>query len=247
MKIKAALIDDEIGAREAIAHLLEMYCPQVDLVAEAASVQEGITMLTAAQPEVLLLDIKMNDGTGFDLLEQLPDLECLVIFITAYDQYALQALKCSAVDYLLKPIDPHELTQAFEKATKALSLTQQRLKIDTLRDNVNWNSRKVILTTQESIHVVSVDDIIRCEATSNYTQFYLTNNRRLLVSQTLKEYEDLLQPYPFYRLHHTHLINLRHLERYNKKDGGFVIMSDQSTVPVSVRRKEQLLQLLKAI
>lgn len=136
---------------------------------------------------------------------------------------------------------------AFGKVTKAVGQTSQQLKMHALVENFNRDARKLILTTQESIYVVNVDDIIRCEATGNYTQFYLTDNRKLLVSKTLKEYEDLLQPYNFYRLHHSHLINLRHLERYNKKEGGSIIMSDQSTVPVSLRKKEQLLQLFKSI
>jgi two-component system LytT family response regulator len=247
MKIKAVFIDDEIGARETISQLIKLYCPNVELIAEAASVQEGVKVLSVTEPDVLLLDIRMNDGTGFDLLDQFPDLECQIVFVTAYDQYALQALKCSALDYLLKPIDPDELAAAFEKAAKAIDQNQQRLKLNTLKDNFNRDARKVILTTHDSIYVVNVDDIIRCEATGNYTQFYLTSNRKLLVSKTLKEYEELLHPYHFYRLHHSHLINLQHLERYNKKDGGSIIMSDQSAVPVSLRRKEQLLQLLKAI
>jgi two-component system LytT family response regulator len=246
MKIKMILIDDEIGARESVAHLLNVYCPQAELIAQAASVQEGVEVLTTMQPDVLLLDIRMSDGTGFELLKALPDLACQVIFITAYDQYALQALKWSALDYLLKPIDPDELVAAFQKAATSYHQPQQRLKQDTLKASFNWDARKLILTTQENIHVVNIEDIIRCEATNNYTQFYLINNRKLLVSKTLKEYQDLLQGYGFFRLHHSHLINIHHLDRYSKRERGTIVRSDQSVVPVSLRRKEHLLQILKA-
>jgi two-component system LytT family response regulator len=246
VKTRTVIIDDEAGARDTLSRMVGRFLPTVDIVAEAADVRSGIHVLTETRPDVVLLDIKMADGTGFDLLQQLPNLRCKVIFVTAYSQYAVQAFKCSAVDYLLKPVDPDDLIAAFAKAEEALAQENLRTKLDVLLHNMTQGSRRIVLTTAESMHVVNVEEVIRCEASDNYTVFFLTGHRKILVSKTLKEYESLLLPHNFFRLHHSHLINLQHLERYDKRDGG-IVMRDGSILPVSSRKKDQLMQALKTM
>jgi two-component system LytT family response regulator len=196
----------------------------------------------------VLLDIKMDDGTGFDLLKQIEPVDFKVIFVTAYDQYAIHAIKFSALDYLLKPVDPDDLIQAVEKAEKLLvqELNQQ---LGVLADNMQTQDRlkkKIILKTFDNIHLVKVSDIVYCESDDNYTRFHL-ENKSILVSTTLKEYEEMLGEYGFFRAHRSYLVNLGHIETFEKADGGAIILTNDKKVPVSSRKKEQLLDLLERI
>jgi DNA-binding LytR/AlgR family response regulator len=172
VKTRTVIIDDEAGARDTLSRMVGRFLPTVDIVAEATDVRSGIHVLTEMRPDVVLLDIKMADGTGFDLLQQLPNLRCKVIFVTAYSQYAVQAFKCSAVDYLLKPVDPDDLVAAFSKAEEAMAQENLRTKLDVLLHNMTQGSRRIVLTTAESMHVVNVEEVIRCEASDNYTTVF---------------------------------------------------------------------------
>jgi two-component system, LytTR family, response regulator len=246
MKVRAVIVDDEISVRETIHRMVELYCSHVEIVGEADGVRSGFDTIIRTQPDVVLLDIQLVDGTGFELLQQFSSYHFKIIFVTAHNDYALQALKCSALDYLLKPVDPDDLCAAFEKAKKTLQHDHLYTQLQTLLSNFSATPKEVknlILKTAESIYVVQISDIIRCESMDNYTQFFLKDGKKLLVSKTLKEYDELLQSCRFFRVHQSHLINLNYLERYDKREGGTLVMKDKSSIPVALRKKDKLFQL----
>lgn len=244
-KLSTVIIDDEPRARETIKNMLELYCPELVLIGEAANVVNGVQLIKELHPEVVLLDIKMPDGSGFDLLQQLEAIDFALVFITAFDEYAIKAFKFSAIDYLLKPIDPDELTNTLAriKSYKKNENLDISVVLSNLRE-LKKEHKKLVLKTSESIYVVGVQDIIRCEASGNYTSFYLANEKPILVSHTLKEYEEMLKEYGFLRVHQSHLVNLAHVKRYNKSDGGMLVMTDNKMVPVATRKREMLLNVL---
>lgn len=246
--IKTIIIDDEPRARDTIADILELYCKNVNVIAQAEDVKSGIKTISQNKPDVVLLDIKMPDGTGFDLLKQLDVIDFKVIFITAYEEYAIKAFKFSALDYILKPIDPDELIKAIEKAEQSFHQENTKLKLDAFYsniENISKEVKKIVLKTFDSIHLVNVQDIIRCEADRNYTQFFFNDGEKLLVSKTLKEFDEILNEYGFFRAHQSHLVNMAYVKRYEKKGGGYLVMKDNSSITVSFRKKEQLLKLFK--
>ena len=242
--IKTIIIDDETKARETIAELIKRYCKNIRIVAEAHDVKSGIFTIKQHHPDVVLLDIKMPDGTGFDLLRHFDKIDFKIIFITAYEEYAIKAFKFSAFDYLLKPIDVNDLVSTFEKIETSLDKESSYIKLHALLsniENISKDVKKIVLKTSDSIHVVNVQDILRCESSSNYTRFYFVDGKKLLVSKTLKEFDEILNQYGFFRAHQSHLVNMNFVKKYEKGDGGFLIMKDGSSVPVSIRKKEQLL------
>lgn len=248
--IKTIVIDDEVKARETILNMLETYCTDVKVIATAGSVKEGVKVLKNHSPDLVLLDIKMADGTGFDLLRKLNDIDFLVIFITAFEEFAIRAIKFSAIDYILKPLDPDELVNAVQKAKGVMNKDNMSIKLEALYENLDMlssNTKKIVLKTADSVHIVNLRDIIRCESEKNYTHFFTVENEKITVSKTLKEYNELLNDFKFYRVHQSHLINLAHVKRYDKKEGGFLIMDDNSSVPVSFRKKEDLMKLFKSL
>lgn len=240
--ISVVIVDDESKARETIANLLALSPVKVDVVGDAEDIASAYEMINHLLPKLVLLDINLPDGTGFDLLKMFEKITFQVIFITAHEEYAIQAFKCSALDYVLKPINSADLFKAIEKANERLSNDEMAGKLNALLSNLD-KLRKVVLKTAESIHIINVDTIIRCEADVNYTTFFLVNGKRLLVSKPLKDYDELLGPAGFFRTHQSHLINLDHMLRYDKNDGGYIVMDDNSPVPVSTRRKEALFEL----
>lgn len=249
--MKALIIDDAEKARIALKSDLKIYCPQVQVIGEAEGIVAGLELIDQTRPSLLFLDIRMADGTGFDLLENLKENDKAalhVIFTTAYNEYAIKAFKFSAVDYLLKPIDPEELQQAVNRikpASQALSEQAGQLNflLDSLKD-MKAEHKKIALSSAEKVQIVGLTEIIRCESDRNYTLFFLTENRQILVTKTMKEYEEMLEEYGFLRVHHSHLIHLKHLKEFVKTEGGYAVMSDKSHVPVSVRKKEQLFRIL---
>lgn len=254
MMITALLIDDDINLRNGMKGLLEMYAPEIRIIGEADSVQSGVEAMDRLKPQVVFLDIQLNDGTGFDILEQLASRNgkssSHIVFITAHEQYAVKAFRFSALDFLLKPVDPEELQKVIEKIKKVLDRNDDFAHIDLLLENIRKkvdNFKRIALSTSEGIHLFEISDIIRCESEDNYTRFYLRNNKPVLISKTLKEYEELLAEHGFERIHQSHLINLAYLKSYIKKDGGYVVMSDNSNLPISQRKKDRMQELLKAI
>jgi len=248
MNIRTLIIDDENNARKAIKGMLSYNFPEIEIVGEADGVFEGLKAIKELSPDLVFLDIRMGDGTGIDLLQRLDEINFSLIFLTAYDEYALKAFKYSATDYLLKPIDIDDLTNAIEKVKKNMhrpEIDMQAL-IDSLK-STNNTEEKIVLKTSESIHLVKVSTIIRCEASGNYTQFYFENRKPIMVSKPLKEFETLLPEAVFFRPHQSHLININKIDHIKKTDGFQVIMTDSSNVPVATRKKDLLLSMLEEI
>ena len=247
--LRTIIIDDEVLMRQTLEKLVHGHCPNVKLVAKAGSVKSGVEAIKRHHPDLVLLDIKMDDGTGFDLLKQLEPVDFKVIFITAYDEFAIKAIKFSALDYLLKPVDPEDLVKAINKAEK-LIVKELNTQLNALEDNMRSGSaalKKIILKTFDNIYLVKMYDIIYCESYDNYTYFYTLDNSKILVSNTLKEYEEMLSEYGFFRVHKSYLINLAHIQRFEKAEGGNVVLSNEVTLPVASRKREQLLELLDKI
>lgn len=243
---KALIIDDEQRTRELIAKMIESFDLDIETYPVGENVQSGLAVIESVKPDIVFLDIQMPDGTGFDLLKQVKNKQFEVIFITAHEEFAIKAIKFSALDYILKPVDPEELRAAVERALEAMKEPKHEPQFEALQNNIQPNQkRRLVLKTQESVHVVDLDQIIRCEADRNYTSFFLTEGRKILVSRTLKDYETLLSGYSFLRVQQSHLINLNYVDRYDKGNGGAVVMKDGSEVPLSPAKRDIFFQILE--
>ncbi|WP_406684635.1 LytTR family DNA-binding domain-containing protein [Seonamhaeicola sp. MEBiC1930] len=249
MKIKSILIDDEVHNLQNLERLLEKNCPNVEVIAKASSAEEGIKFITKHQPDLVFLDIEMPGKNGFGMLESLTKINFEVIFVTAYSQYVLKAIKSCALDYLMKPIVISELQEAVTRVSDVVAKKNENYKLKVLVENLKEinQPKKIALPTAEELFFVSIEDIIRCKGENNYTLFFLTNNTSVLVSKTLKEWDDLLSSFSFIRTHQSHLINSIHVKSFVKKDGGYILMKDGSTVSVSKHRKEQTLNQLASL
>ncbi|WP_062060280.1 LytR/AlgR family response regulator transcription factor [Aquimarina longa] len=245
--MKVVLIEDNPAARRSFLELLNEYYPNVHFIGEATNVEEGIALITINQPDLVFLDIEMPDGTGFDLLRKFPKINFQVIFVSSHEKYALRAIKFSALDYLLKPIDPEELIEAIEKAKSEFEHHKTQQRVQTLINNINSQSKEptqLVLKDKYGIQIVAVKDIIHLEANGSYTIFFINKQDSLLVSKGLKDYENILSSQQFFRCHQSHLINLDYLLRYDKRDGDYLILKDKSKIPLATRKKEILLKLI---
>ncbi|HAI77351.1 MAG TPA: DNA-binding response regulator [Microscillaceae bacterium] len=244
------LVEDEPKQRSFVKQIIETYTPYT-IIGEAGSVSEGEALLKTKSPDLVLMDIEMPDGTGFDLLKKLgDDINFQVIFITAHNAFAIQAFKFSALDYLLKPLDPEDLTQALQKAQKNIQQNQIQLQLATLMNNIQdfaGHVKKLVLKDADNIYVVASSDIYYLEADSNYTTFFLVDGSKILISKTLKEYEQLLEGQGFFRCHQSFLINLAYLARVDKRDGGMVILKNEAAIPLASRKKDLLLKTLERL
>lgn len=230
--------------------MLNLYVPDVQVCGEANSVDSGYELIIKETPDLIFLDVEMGDGTGFDLLSKFPDILFKIIFITGHNEYAVRAFKFSAIDYLLKPLDPDDLIGAVKRTRESLDVEQYGVQLEAFRQNSQNHEQapeKIILRDAESIHLVSVSDIVRCQSEDNYTRFVIRDQPAILVSKTLKEYDKLFEGNRFFRAHQSHLINLNHFARYDKKEGGMVVMKDGSTLPVAIRKKEALFEALERL
>jgi len=244
---KVLVIDDEKPTRDFIKRLIDSYHFGVEVFTDGENVATGIEAIHQLQPDLVILDIQMPDGNGFDVLKSIPVKNFEVIFITAFQEYAVQAIKFSALDYILKPIDSEELKQAIDNALNTITRKTDDSQLSVLQHNMQLNAkRKLVLKTQESVHVVEIDDIIRCESDKNYTSFFFTNGKKILVSKTLKDFDILLSGLTFFRAQQSHLINLNFVERYDRHDGT-IIMKDGSAIPLALARKEQFFEILDAL
>jgi two-component system, LytTR family, response regulator len=245
--IKALIVDDEKNSCEVLQLLLQESCPEVNVAGVAHSGADALALIQKLQPRLVFLDIEMPHMTGFQVLERLPSISFELIFTTSYDQYAIKAFKFSALDYLLKPVDREELEKAVQKVAQKMNnrLPQQ---LDILLQKINQPSiavQRIALPTMQGLELVPVNTIISCSASNNYTEFDLSDKRKILVSRTLKEIEEMLEDYAFLRVHHSHLVNLNEITRYIKGEGGYLIMTDGSKVDVSRSRKELLMHKLQ--
>jgi two-component system LytT family response regulator len=244
--IRAVCIDDEAPARESIIDLLVLNNTDIEIVGEADGVESGIKIIEKQNPDLVFLDVQLVDGNGFDILKQLRKIDFKIIFVTAYEEFAIKAFKFSAIDYLLKPLNPIDFITALNKVKNIHEKENQQTHIEALLSHLNPNEnkkKKLVLRTSESIHLIDIQNIIRCEANSGYTEFFLENGKKVLVSKGLIEYDELLSNCGFIRTHQSHLININFIESYEKIDGGYLLMADKSIVPVSSRKKENIIRL----
>lgn len=241
--IKSIIVDDELKSRESLRILIQDFCEGTEVLALCQNVAEGIQAIQQHKPDIVFLDIQMQRETGFDLLAKIKEVDFEVIFTTAYSEYAIKAFKFSAIDYLLKPIDIDELKKAIQKVEKKLNSDiggrLQQL-IQNLRQGSSENY-KLAIPTAEGLVFIKVSDILYCAASSNYTEIYLADGKKHLVSRTLKEYEEMLETHDFFRIHHSYLINLNGIKKYVRGEGGYVVMANDKSLDVSKRKKESFL------
>lgn len=243
--MKTIIIEDEIQAISALMADINRYCPELKVIGTSGSVDEAIQLIKESKPELVFLDIQLTDGLGFEILEAFQKGEFHVIFTTAYSQYAINAIKFSALDYLLKPINGEELKAAVAKA-KTVSTLDVQIQIENFIKNQSLQNqnKRIALQTTQGIYIHEMNTILKCTSEGNYTNIHFIDGKKLLISKPLKEFEDLLCANGFERIHHSHIINLNHLISFIFKDGGYVIMSDKSSLPVSKRKKASLMEFL---
>jgi len=247
MELKAVIVEDEIRSREFLKKLVDEFCRTVKVTAMAATVQEAIDAINTEQPDLLFLDIELHSGTGFDVLQAVTHKNFHVIFTTAYDHYAVKAIKFSAVDYLLKPIDVEELQAAVQKVSEKMQSNDSQQTLQMLLQNLRKpadSDFSITLATSEGLEFVPLQQIIRLEASGPYTYFFIKGGRKIMVSKNLKEYEMLLSDHHFFRLHNSHIVNIKEVKRMIKTDGGYAVMSDDSMVAISPKKKDDFMQQL---
>ncbi len=242
-KIEALIVDDEYDGRIALSHMLEKYCPNVKVVGLAEGVSDAYALISNLHPQLVFLDIRMDDGTAFDLLKKFTSINFNIIFVTAYDEYALEAIRFSALDYLLKPVNPTLLVDAVQKvsATARIDKLEQQLML-LLQDK---NKReKIALPTSDGLLFIRIAEILRCESDGSYTRFVLLSGKSILVTRTMKEFEMMLPESDFFRIHKSHLINTNFIKQYVNHDGAYVVMENNDSVPIARNRKDTFLRRL---
>ncbi|MGG8495774.1 LytR/AlgR family response regulator transcription factor [Tenacibaculum sp. TC6] len=247
-KLTAILVDDFSPALEMLQNDLTSKHPEIEIIGTAQSVVEASKLLRQHQPEILFLDIMLGDGTGFDILEIHPNLSSKIIFVTASDEYAIKAFKFAAIDYILKPYSTDDLNKAITKAKFQLSPNREQLTV--LHDSIthpNQRPKKISLHSSDKIVVVNLDDIIHCKSDNNYTEFFMNDNQKIVVGKTLKYFADILKEYGFVRVHQSHLINLQFVKEFIKSDGGYIVLQNNQTIPVSVRKRNEVIEALQKL
>jgi len=246
MKTTAVIIDDEEGARESLDNILTTYVPDVEILGKAASASEGYKLINEVKPQLIFLDVEMPNENAFDLIDKFDSVDFEIIFVTAYDHYAIQAIKSSALDYLLKPIDIDDLQSAVAKLDYKMSQPQKDEQFELLLESVNSDKphKKIAIPEADGLMFVDVNEILRCESDGNYTIIYLKNDKRIVSSKTLGDYDEILKNNEFFRTHRSHLINLNEIHKFVKGDGGYILMSDKSEVEISRRKKQDFLSRL---
>lgn len=242
---RIAIIDDEPDARQLLRAMIDSLCPDVEICGEADGVQSAYVLIRQTRPHGILLDISMEDGTGFDLLEQFPHPTFQAIFTTAHDEFALKAFRYHALDYLLKPINPVELAQAIDRVKVEVPEDYPARISKLLESARSGQLNKITLTSQEGMAFLRLDQIIRLESDASYTTFYLLNQERQVVSRPMKDFETLLPEDEFFKLHQSHIVNLSFVKKILREEGGYALMEDGCKVPVARRRKEEFLELMR--
>jgi len=243
--LSAIIVEDMLDALKLLKSDIEAQHPEIKIIGTAQSVVEAAKVLRKSEPDILFLDIMLGDGTGFDVLEIFPDLKSKIIFVTASDEFAIKAFKFAAIDYVLKPYANEELTQAIERAKQQIEPSKERLEI--LKETLSAPEKKpdkISLHTLDKIIIVNLNDIVRCESDSNNTMFHLQDKRKIFVTKTLKYFADMLKPYGFLRIHQSHLVNLQCISAFIKTDGGYLMLKNGENVPVSVRKKAEVIEIL---
>ncbi|HXB92969.1 MAG TPA: LytTR family DNA-binding domain-containing protein [Puia sp.] len=245
--IRTVVVDDEIDSIQVLERLLENACPNIEVIGKADGVESALQLIKLSRPDLVFLDIEMTQGNAFDLLNQLQPFNFQVIFVTAFDNYAIRAFKYSAVDYLLKPVDADDLRKAVDRATARFSEKNVVEQMKVLLENVGTGQlaqQKMAVPTMTGLIFVAVRDIVRLEAKGSYTNICLSDKEQIMATRNIRDYEDLLPDTIFYRVHNSHIINLQKIRKYQKGRGGYITMEDGSSIEVATRRREEFLQRL---
>lgn len=246
--VRVVIIDDEKSSRETIKFLLADYFPEVTVSAEAESVDDAVKIIEEQNPELVFLDIEIKGGTGLHVLQRLKKRDFKLIFITAFNDFAIKAIKFSAIDYILKPINEFEFKNGVERAILEIGKINNSSQTDTLFANQeSTKERKLVLRTSQEIHIVNISEIVHCVSDNAYTTFRLNTGEKIVVSKGIGEYADLLGGFGFLRPHQSHLVNINYIKKLDKSDGGFLILKDKTQIPVSSRQKQQLIDLLNKL
>lgn len=243
--LRAVIVEDEPKNLKLLISLITEFCPEVTITGTAEDVRSGEALIRASEPDLVFLDIEMPFGSGFDILNNLMPINFEVIFVTAFDRYMIQAFRYCVIDYLLKPVNIEDLKNAVQNALKRIQKSNLNLQVLNLLNNMRTEHpefRKIAVPAREGYEFIKLTDLIRCEAKGGYSILWINDGRKVTVARTLKEYEAILPAEFFFRIHHTHLINLSYIKRYNKGRGGFVEMEDGSVLEVAIRRKDEFLQ-----
>jgi len=247
---KVIIVDDESGARKVISAIIRNFTKNFEIIAEADSVESGIKTINDNEPDIVMLDINLQDGTGFDILKKLDKVDFKLIFITAYDEFAIQAIKFSAFDYILKPVDADELVETLSKIETVFNSSTDKSQIEELLNglaNKPKEKKKIILKTSESIHIVDIQDIVYCKSDNNYTEFHFLHKKMILVSNTLKYYEGVLAAKGFIRSHQSYLVNAQHIKAYEKRDGGYLLVSNNEQIAVSNSKRQLVFEAIESL
>lgn len=248
--IRAVIIDDEPAMQEVNSNLLGANFPEIKLVGIANSVLSGLELIRAQNPDLVLLDIELNNEKGFQILQELKPYSFKVVFITGHDSFAIKAIKFSALDYILKPVNENEFRQSIQNAVDLIENNDSsQAQVDVLMDSFRkeMQSKKLVLRTFDSLHIVDISDVFFCKSDNSYTTFYLEGNEKIVVSKSLKDYEGLLTEFGFFRSHQSFLVNLNHVKKVSKSDGGYIIMRNKKEIPVSMRQMKKLMSLLEQL
>lgn len=243
--IKAVIIDDETALQEVNSCLLAEYFPDIKLVGTAKSIKSGIELIRKQNPDLVLLDIELSDGTGFQLLQKLQPYNFKVVFITGFNSFAIRAIKFSATDYILKPVNETEFQQAIQRAVQQIKKnenTQQQVNVLMNSLKKGTQNKKVVLRTAEAMHLVGIDEILYCKSDNSYTSFFLKDRKEITVSKSIKEFAEMFSDYSFMRPHQSYLVNLQGIVKIDKTDGGFIIMQNGAEIPISSRRKQAIFE-----
>lgn len=243
--IRAIIIDDERSSQITLENMVTEFCENVKIIATASAVLEGVEVINKEKPDLVFLDIEMPVHNGFSLFDHFPAPSFNVIFTTAFQKYAIKAFRFSAIDYLLKPINLEDLQTAIEKVSSKKEMASTKEKLQTLKANLNNNCNKLALPTQEGYHFVEVKDVIRCQSQNNYTFFHLSDGKKILVSRTLKIFAKMLEDHNFFRISRSDLVNLNHIVTFNRQKNPTLTLSDDSTLPISIRRREAFLKVIE--
>ena len=244
--LNVVIVDDEENARQSLQNIIEKNCDKNIHIKTAENVEKAVSLLNKNNCDILFLDINLEDGTGFDILNRIDHRKIKIIFTTAYNEYAIRAIKLSAVDYLLKPLNSEEVISALKRAKELTLNEQEQFKISTLINNFTQNGQKIVLKTADSIYIVNIQNIIYCESDNSYTTFFLADTQKITVSRTLKEFESLLDSFGFLRIHRSYLININYILRYNKTKN-VIEMQNHTLLTVSQRKKEDLFAMLNKL
>ena len=248
--LKAILVDDEKNSRESLRKKIVAHCPQLTIIAECSNGQEGLEAIQQYHPEIVFLDIEMPHMNGFTMLQQLPERNFELVFTTAFNQYAINAIRYSALDYLVKPVDVAELINAVQRITEKKKPAIDEKQLEILTSYLSQQKQapdKIAVSVLTGLEIIHIADILYLEATGNYTHIYLSGSKPLLSSKTLKEFEDILPPAIFCRIHNGSLVNISYVKKYNRGEGGQVVLTSGAVLDVARRRKDDLLQLLQKL